>query len=215
MIKAIELAETLLSGKTKEAWQIIKAEENNGNLNIRQSLITPAMRHIGDLWEANEISVADEHLATAVCDFLIARMASTEKMTDAANKRAMFLCVQGEKHFLGLKMAAQLFEENGWEIKYFGADLPLEYALKIASDWNPDAICLSVSIVYHLPILAEYVAQLSALPLKPQILIGSRLAGKYNLHSDPENQVWVIPDFDEMDRWLKSDSLGEKVNATY
>lgn len=42
-------------------------------LAVMQKLLTPSMAKIGLLWEEDEISVADEHLATTTCDFILSR----------------------------------------------------------------------------------------------------------------------------------------------
>jgi methanogenic corrinoid protein MtbC1 len=176
-----------------------------------RDLFTPAMYMIGDLWENNEISVADEHLATGVCDFVLSRMfnVSEERI---GQKKAMFLCLQGEQHYLGIKMINSLFEEKGWETKYFGASLPLEYALKSALQWKPGVIGLSVSIVYNLPVLKNYVRTLAALPHKPVILIGGRLAEKYDLMPYTNNQGIIIKNLEQAEKWL-ADYAEERINA--
>ncbi|MGF7029830.1 methanogenic corrinoid protein MtbC1 [Paenibacillus mucilaginosus] len=62
------LAETLLSGDFKASWSLIGSQREAGknSLYIYTRLLTPAMRYIGDLWEQNSVSDADEHLASSV-----------------------------------------------------------------------------------------------------------------------------------------------------
>lgn len=202
MHEASKLAELLLSGDSIAAWHFIKSEPAT-NREIYQELITPAMRHIGALWEENKISVADEHLATAVCDMLISRLGYEKKpqSPDQNARKAAFLCLEGERHYLGLKMAYQLFEEYGWDAKYFGPDLPLDFAVQALRQWKPDVIGLSVSIVLNLPKLASYIDELLALPHAPSLMVGSRLAGKYNMDAHTRERVIILKDYDEMEQW--------------
>ncbi|WP_397351496.1 B12-binding domain-containing protein [Paenibacillus sp. Y412MC10] len=41
--------------------------------------LAPAMRYVGSLWEQNLITVANEHLASCVCDILLTRYAGLVK----------------------------------------------------------------------------------------------------------------------------------------
>jgi MerR family transcriptional regulator, light-induced transcriptional regulator len=207
-----KLARLFLDGNHAEALRFIKQQPNQSRMILFRDLFTPAMYLIGELWENNEISVADEHLATGVCDFVLSRLFQVSEETMGNANKAMFLCLQGEQHYLGIKMINSLFEERNWETKYFGASLPVEYALKSALQWKPEVIGLSVSIVYNLPVLKNYVRTLSALPHKPVILIGGRLANKYDLEPYANNQGIIINNLEQAEKWL--DEYSEtRINA--
>lgn len=203
-----KLARLFLDGNHAEALRFIKQQPNQSRMVLFRDLFTPAMYFIGDLWENNEISVADEHLATGVCDFVLSRLFQVSEEKMGTGNKAMFFCLQGEQHYLGIKMINSLFEERDWETRYFGASLPLEYALKSALQWKPEVIGLSVSIVYNLPVLKNYVRTLSALPHKPVILIGGRLAYKYDLEPYTNNQGIIIKSLEQAEKWL--DEYAEK-----
>ncbi|MBY6038276.1 cobalamin-dependent protein [Fictibacillus nanhaiensis] len=211
MSDAEKLARLFLEGDHAEAMNFIKQQPNQDKMVLFRDLFTPAMYLIGDLWENNEISVADEHLATGVCDFVLSRLflVSGEK---SVNKKAMFFCLQGEEHYLGIKMINSLFQEKGWETKYYGASLPLEYALKSALQLKPQVIGLSVSIVYNLPVLKNYVRTLAALPHKPSILIGGRLTEKYDLEPYANNQAIIIKNLNQAEQWL-NEYTEKRINA--
>lgn len=78
------LALLFLEGNQDAAWEYIDQISKAGkdSLYIYETVFTAAMRHIGYLWEINEISVADEHLATSTCDFLLARYLFEKKKTN-------------------------------------------------------------------------------------------------------------------------------------
>ncbi|WP_078411960.1 cobalamin B12-binding domain-containing protein [Priestia abyssalis] len=201
MEAAERLARFFLDGDCDGAIQLIKQQPNQDWMVLYRDLFTPAMYEIGELWEKNEISVADEHLATGICDFVLSRLFQIRKKT-APSKKAMFLCLQGEQHYLGLKMVNNLFEERGWETKYFGSSLPLEYARQTALEWKPEVIGLSVSIVYNLPNLNSYVKTLSALPHKPHILVGGRLAHRYDLSPYTEQKAEILTNLRKVEEWF-------------
>src|SRR5690606_37226031 len=97
------------------------------------------MYWIGELWEKNVITVADEHLATAICDFVVSVTEVRRPALNSHKKKVMVLGPEGEDHYIGLKMVASLFKENGWEVQYMGPNLPLDAAIDSANRWQPEA----------------------------------------------------------------------------
>ncbi len=71
------LIEQLLTGQQDEAWNVFDSFINKTN--YQKALVpilmvlTDAMRHIGELWERNLITVADEHMASQACLELLTR----------------------------------------------------------------------------------------------------------------------------------------------
>ncbi|MGP4081912.1 cobalamin B12-binding domain-containing protein [Pseudalkalibacillus sp. R45] len=178
-------------------------------------LFTEAMQHVGELWENNEISVADEHLATATCDYVLSYYKFryiTRKTPIKHNKKAMFLCLENEQHYLGTKIIASVFESFGWNVRLFGANLPLEYACSQAEEWKPDIIGISVSILYHLPKLNLFIEGLSATSSAPGILVGGRLSRLYDLMPYCTAQTTILKNIDEVSRWLEEQKVEENAD---
>ncbi|WP_409296724.1 B12-binding domain-containing protein [Peribacillus sp. SCS-26] len=208
-----DFANMLLQGDTEAAVAFIRKYKEMERIAIFQDIVTPALYHIGELWEQNEISVADEHLATASCDFVLSRIYPSARSEDGRAKKAMFFCLEGEQHYLGLKMVNSYFEELGWNTKYFGPNLPLQYALSYARDWRPDVIGMSISIVYNLPQLKKYIEEFCKLPHKPALLVGGRLAGRYELDTHCQDQALIMKDLSSLKQWLSQTIPGEKMNV--
>ncbi|MCD1260520.1 cobalamin B12-binding domain-containing protein [Paenibacillus athensensis] len=80
-----------------------------------------------------------------------------------------------------MKIISSSFQEFGWEVRYLGPNLPLEYAVQSALGWKPGVIGLSVSIVYHLPQITSYINELESLHHKPLVMVGGRLTGMLNI----------------------------------
>nr|WP_282597691.1 cobalamin B12-binding domain-containing protein [Bacillus sp. REN3] len=122
----------------------------------------------------------------------------------------MFLCVEKEQHYLGLKMASQLFSEAGWRTRFHGPNLPLDYVRKAAEEWQPDVICISFSIIYHAEYLVTYISELEALPLRPTVIVGGRLVGKYNFDRYRSERTILTDNLKDVQKWLSSQSNGVK-----
>lgn len=199
-----KLSESLLDGNVTGSWNQIMgyARSGHNSLFIYEQLLTPAMRYIGELWEDNTITVADEHLATSTCDILLSQYMLTRPEAKPLNRKALFFCIENEQHILGLKMVHALFSEQGWQSNYLGANLPLEYALHHANKWKPDVIGLSVSITSHLTKLSSYVKALEELSFHPTVLLGGRLTNKYDLRPYCSANTWIACSLPEIKDWL-------------
>jgi methanogenic corrinoid protein MtbC1 len=171
--------------------------------------------NIGELWENNEITAADKHLASAVCYFILSTLYPPMQISASAGRKKRCFCVlKGEQHDLGLKMVNSLFDEKGYETHYLGPNLPLEYAIEKAELWRPEIICLSISIVYHLPNIKKYVDALAGLPNHPAILIGGRIVNQYDLNPYFSNQSEIMYDLKAAENWLSNHSMIEYKNHT-
>lgn len=208
------MAKLFLEGNEDEALQYLQTAQTPFNrLMAYEQFLTPTMYHIGDLWENNQISVADEHLATAVCDFVLSQVdyRSTKQGLDQAKKVLLF-GVEEEQHYLGLKMVASVFREHGWKVRYLGPNLPLEHVHKQITTFKPDVIGISAALSYRLPKLQEVVESFQKLEWNPQILIGGRMAKKHDLSKFVSDKVFIMKDLEQLQGWLEEDQ--NKVNAT-
>jgi methanogenic corrinoid protein MtbC1 len=73
---------------------------------IRFHLITPALYDIGLLWQRGQIGVADEHLASSICEWLLFVLAGRARRPPRTGRRALVGSSDGELHSLGARMMA-------------------------------------------------------------------------------------------------------------
>ncbi|WP_051314726.1 cobalamin B12-binding domain-containing protein [Alteribacter aurantiacus] len=199
--------EALLDGNQGKALKIVKdLRESHSRLDVYMQLVTPAMYQIGRLWEENRITVADEHLATGVCDFVLSQteydLVNTEK--NDAQPKAMFFSVQDEWHQLGIRMVSILFKEKGWNVRYLNANLPLDHALNNAKVWKPEVIGMSLALAHRIPEIPDYITAFEKLPSKPKVLIGGRVMSSYDYTTLVSPNTKVIVDLYELDDWLET-----------
>jgi len=111
-------------------------------------VVEPLLRRIGEGWAAGDLSVAQEHLATAA---VRARLEGL--LADARGDVrgvAVLACVPGERHELGLLMLGALLRADGWHVAYLGADSPLEDAADLVEQLAGTLLCLSATMREHL-----------------------------------------------------------------
>ncbi|TMW73357.1 cobalamin B12-binding domain-containing protein [Alteribacter natronophilus] len=201
-----DFVEAILDGDQGKSFEIVRRlRDKHSRLDIYHSLITPAMYEIGKLWQENRITVADEHLATGVCDFVLSQTEFDllQKPLSSSKPKAMFFSIEDEWHQLGIKMVSILFKEHGWNVRYLNANLPLDHALNNAKVWKPEVIGMSISLAYRAPDLPEYIEAFNKLPSRPTILIGGRVMSSYDLSSIIPGNTMVMKDLPELNSWLK------------
>ncbi|CAG9620500.1 cobalamin B12-binding domain-containing protein [Sutcliffiella rhizosphaerae] len=207
---SMKLSQYLLKKDVVSSWSNVHSFLNQGKNSgfIYDNLFRNAMYQVGDLWEQNTITVADEHLATATCELVLAKY-HMEKVSNCLNKhkippRALFFCVEGEEHNLGLKMAASLFEEFGWDVYDLGSNLPVDYAEYSIKKWNPEVVCISISVRHHLSKLQETLQRLEKVNPALTIIVGSRFHQEESFLSCCTPGTLIAQDATFLFEWLEN-----------
>jgi methanogenic corrinoid protein MtbC1 len=153
------LTQSLLRGDIATARSLaLRAFAERGDyVSIATRLFQPALYKIGLLWQNNEITVAQEHLATAIAQNVLAQLCPSAAFAPSSGRRALFAAVADNEHALGLRMVSDAFELAGWSVQYLGANTPTEALLAQIDAWRPEVVGLSASLVQHLSELKRAV----------------------------------------------------------
>jgi methanogenic corrinoid protein MtbC1 len=146
--------ERQLAGDRRGIVDLVKGALDTGmSVGALHEVLRGAQHEIGRLWQENRISVAEEHMATAITQLALAYLYPRMPRRDANGKKVLVACVQGETHEMGARMGADLLEMSGF-------DVPVDSLESAAAAFAPDVIVLSVVLDAHLPALDEAVAKL-------------------------------------------------------
>lgn len=160
--EALPLANDLIRGAVGAVRRTVDTLHAGGAtyLDIAVRLFQPALYRIGIMWQNNLISVAREHLATTIVQNHLALAFSSADYAAPIGRRALFACVQGNHHAVGLRMISDTFELAGWETHYLGSDLPLASLLACVDGSRPQLVGLSVSLGQQIPTMRTTIAAL-------------------------------------------------------
>jgi diguanylate cyclase (GGDEF)-like protein len=142
---------------------------------VQSLVIQPAMVRIGELWEANAITVADEHLATAISQGALIKL--LERLTVApprSRERVLLAAVEDQAHVLGLRMIADVLEGAGFDVLYLGADVPVDALSRFAADHQPAVTGLAFEVRLGLGGLAESILAVHEACPETRIMLGGR-----------------------------------------
>ncbi len=170
--------EAVLIGDRREALRLVVEDGLQQGISVPDlhlNVIQAAQYEIGRLWQENRLSVAQEHLATAVSQLVLSHLYHHLPKAQSNGKRVMVSCVEGEHHEIGVRILADFLEMAGFQVQLLGANVPTDGLVAMVKQARPDLVALSASLSFHLPALRQAVARVREAtgPSFP-ILIGGR-----------------------------------------
>lgn len=174
----VQYSAAIRNGDDAAASAVVRLLQQSGATTraIYFDVFAPSMQEIGDLWERNEITVAEEHLATAITERMIGQLSmSADSVVEQAQGVIVAGCVAGERHELGLRMLAELLRQRGWRVLYLGADVPTADWVRLAVRTHADAVAISAGAQRHVPAVQLLVRQLRDARPQLQVLVGGAI----------------------------------------
>ena len=165
----------LLAGDTRAARGVIDAAVEAGASvrDIYLDMLQPALYEVGVRWSRAEIGVAQEHLATAATQSLMAELAARlSGGAPARGREVVVACAEDELHSVGLRMVADFLEADGWTVTWTGAMTPAAGLLEVAR--RADAVAISAALPERISLVTRTVAALRELPRPPYVLVGGQ-----------------------------------------
>ena len=106
----------LLEGDRRSASAMVLDAVDSGAVNIRDAylgVLVAAQQELGRMWHMNEISVAEEHFVTATTKIIMSQLLSRAK-AEPNRKTVVASAVEGDTHDVGLRVAADFLDMDGW-----------------------------------------------------------------------------------------------------
>lgn len=161
-----------LEGCLELAEQIVTTHEEL--LHFYEHVVKQALYTVGALWERNEMSVAEEHLATAIVGRIMSFLYCRFVGTPQTKGTVIVSAVPNEFHEIGARMVADILELEGWDVTYLGTNTPLEELMKLIKQKQPFLLALSASTALNLEKVRSVIAEVKSVPelSSTRILVG-------------------------------------------
>jgi len=105
--------------------------------------VMPALRRVGDLWHAGEMSVAEEHLATLAATRAVQTLAAAARRERPGAPTAAVCAAEDEFHQLPVLCAQAVLEAEGWQVKNLGPHTPFFALADHVERHAPALACVS------------------------------------------------------------------------
>jgi len=164
----------LLSGDDRGVEEVFgKAAGRGADLAVlARDLIEPALDEVGRMWRSGDLSVAEEHLATALVFSSFSRQAAAVPCPPLGAPRLLLSCLAGEFHELGVRIVSEVARGAGWQAEVLGANTPREAAIRFIAVHGPDAVGLSLALGAHVAECARTVEEIRKASPSTKILVG-------------------------------------------
>ena len=147
-------------------------------------VVAPVLKEIGRGWRERSVSVAQEHLATAVVRRVLGWLLGVYEV-DGAAPRLVVATPPGQVHELGALMVAVSAAAEGWAVTYLGPDLPVADLVSAVAQTGARAVAISVVYVPDDRDVAAALRETRAgLPARVPLLLGGAAAPTIRL--EPE-----------------------------
>jgi methanogenic corrinoid protein MtbC1 len=167
-----------LAGDRQEALRLVMKEGISAGIAVPDlvlQVIQPAQYEIGRLWQENRISVAQEHLGTAISQLVLAHLYPHLPRERRRGRTALVATVEGELHDMGARVTADFLEMAGYDVRYLGASVPADHLVAMIEQERPHLLALSTTIPTHLPMVRRTVDRVcEATKGELPILLGGR-----------------------------------------
>ncbi len=167
---------SLLDGKRSKCRDIVQKllDEKIDLKRLYTDLFQRSMYRVGKLWENNRITVANEHLATSITESLLSLVYPSIFAGERIGKKVVISCAANEFHQIGGKLVADIFELNGWDGYFLGANSPVEDTARFIHETQPDVVGFSLSILSNLDHLKQAIEAVRSDFPNMDLLIGGQ-----------------------------------------
>ena len=122
----LRLEKLLLNGDEVGSWELIQNALSGGMepAGVYSSLLIPSLTSIGKRWAASQVSIADEHRASAIAQRLVGRMGPAFVRPGRKKGEIALGAPPGDLHSLPTAILSDLLRGQGFFVHDLGANVP-------------------------------------------------------------------------------------------
>lgn len=150
-----------------------------GDSALTEQLMIPLIEKIGRGWENGELSIAEEHAASAVIREVL--FLNSRPYAESSSAPGIVITTPaGQLHELGAALVSSIARRRGWKVTYLGASVPAEEIVRAVVRTHSLAVGLSIVYPADDPLLPDELRRLKRLlPAHVGLLLGGRSAMAY------------------------------------
>lgn len=137
-------------------------------------LLAAGQREVGERWQRNELTVADEHVATGVSIAALDALVF-EFEAPAGDGHTVVVCAEGDWHSLAAQMFGESLRSLGVGVTILGASTPAPHVAESLTRSGADSLAISCSLPTFFPGVIKLIdiAHAQGLP----VIVGGRAFG--------------------------------------
>ena len=125
-----KLMDAMMNAERLDAGKLIDQAFASGICmkSILTDILDPALRHLGQLWETQMVSLEQGFVAAKIAEDVLLRCLPTGAVTSAIPLKGAVVVgnIEDDYHSLGRRMVVSFTRAAGWEVYDLGNDVPAE-----------------------------------------------------------------------------------------
>lgn len=136
--------QALLSGDRTSSRAVVEETLQTGITahSVYLELIWPVMVEIETLARGDTINSVQEHLATRINRTIVDQLQNKLPRRQKKGRQVVICCARDQLQELGAQMMADLFESDGWEVRFVGGGLTNEDMLAYINSYAPQLLII-------------------------------------------------------------------------
>lgn len=142
---------------------------------IYMDILWPVMLEIEKLHRAGRIDTAQEHLASRINRTIVDQLQNKLPRKEQKDKKIVICCASTEHSELGAQMAADIFESDGWEVRFLGGGVTNDELISFTNIYSPNMLLIygaTASLAPSVRELIDSVRNINACPNMKIMLSG-------------------------------------------
>src|SRR4051794_1515829 len=161
--------ETLLSGDRANTRRVVEAAVGNGLAphDLLTALVWPTMELLQALYRDDRISISNLNLATRLNRNVTDQLCQSLERAASKGKKVLIFCGDDEPEELGGQICSDLFECDGWTVKFAGGGVPEDEVLSLIGNERPDLLVMFGTLPSGVPAvrkLIDYLREVNSCP---------------------------------------------------
>jgi methanogenic corrinoid protein MtbC1 len=159
----------LLAGERDACRKFIESalERGTSAADLLSGLIWPVMEHVQMLYREDHISISSLNMATRLNRSIADQICAKLSRKPANDRKVLLFCGDDEPEELGGQICADLFESEGYAVRFAGGGVPEDEVLKLVGEFRPDLLVMFGTLPSGVPAvrkLIDYLREVNSCP---------------------------------------------------
>jgi MerR family transcriptional regulator, light-induced transcriptional regulator len=161
--------EPLLAGDRNACRVVVDQAINVGisSYDLLTQLVWPTMELLQTLYREDRITITQLNMATRLNRSLTDQICARLSRSEAKDKKVLIFCGDDEPEELGGQITADLFDANGWTVRFAGGGVPEDEVLNLIGEFRPDLLVMFGTLPSGVPAvrkLIDYLREVNSCP---------------------------------------------------
>lgn len=161
--------QALLAGDRAATRKVVDSAMESGlnALQLLTDLVWPTMELLQSLYRDDRVSISSLNLGTRLNRSVTDQLTGQLPRQESNGKKVLIFCGDDEPEELGGQICSDLFECNGWEVKFAGGGVPEDEVLALIGAERPDLLVMFGTLPSGVPAvrkLIDYLREVNSCP---------------------------------------------------